>query len=69
MPFLSLLLSKRERLPHLKTYSLLAQDVLQKDKSGALLKQALAGVASIKEVLRGLNADARFLEVRDIGID
>ena len=48
MPFLSLLLSKRERLPHLKTYSLLAQDVLQKDKSGALLKQALAGVASGK---------------------
>ena len=48
MPLLPLLLSKRERLPHLKTYSTLAQGVFQKDKSGTLLKQALAAVASGK---------------------
>ena len=46
--FLSLLFSKRERLPHLKTYPTLAQSVFQRDKAGAILKEALSGAGSEK---------------------
>jgi hypothetical protein len=41
LPFVSLLTSNRERLPHLKPYSDIATTKLEKDKSGLLLNKCL----------------------------